>query len=818
MNLHFTVMGMTCSACSARVEKIVKSLNGVSDVTVNLLKNSMVVDFNDKIINASDICNILTKAGYPSYSEIIDAIYDRFDEYEQIKMKLFKSLIFTIPLFYISMGSMMNWPLLSFFSLYENILILALTEFILVIPVIFINFNYFKMGLNSLIKGSPNMDSLVALGSGASFLYGLYIVFEMAYSIGHGYHIHHLQHELYFEGSGMILTLITLGKTLESRAKRKTTDSINKLLDLSPKFATLFVNGKEKLVPSSEINVDDILIVKAGESIPADGIIIEGYGIIDESAITGEPIPVEKSINSTIVGGTINKSGYFKMKAEKIGKDTVLSNIIKLVDEATSSKAPIADLANKVSGIFVPIVISVSILTFIVWLIMYKNFGKSLNFAISILVISCPCALGLATPTAIMVGTGKGAKNGILIKSAQSLELLHKINTIIFDKTGTLTEGRPKITDIKNFVIPKTDVIKILASIENLSEHPISKAISEYYNGDLLVIEDFEQIPGRGLKGNIENKICMVGNRNFLIENLIDVKPYRYIEEKISSSGDTPIYISYDDQCIGIARISDPLKKDSKKTVDELKKLGIKTIMLTGDNKSTAENIQKRLGIDKVKSELMPSDKDDIIQKYKLNGIVAMVGDGINDAPALARADVGIAIGAGTDIALDSADIILMNSNPLDILKAVKLSKKTITNIKQNLFWAFIYNIIGIPLAAGVLYPSFQLRLSPMFAAFAMSFSSIFVVSNALRLNFIKLNDEKEIFMKKIIYIEGMMCNHCASHIQKALQNLPNVIKVDVSLENNCATIESSSDLDEITLKDTIINAGYEYKGYKNES
>lgn len=825
MKTTFNVNNMTCAACSSRVEKTANALEGVILAEVNLLKNSMSVEFDDSKITISDIEKAITDIGYPT-KHINNKKSEKIEKVENnnfliMKKRLIYSLIFAIPLFYISMGSMMNWPFVAFLNAHNYTLMSSLIQFLLLIPIIFINFSYFKNGFKAIIKKSPNMDSLVSLGAGASLVYGIYILLKMSYIISQGNHdIHHLSHELYFEGAGTILTLITLGKTLEAYAKGKTTDAINKLLNLAPPTSIVIRDGKEITIPTEDIIINDIVVIKSGSSIPVDGKILTGYGIIDESAITGEPIPIHKTTDDKVIAATVNTSGYFQIKAERVGDETTLAQIIKLVDEATGSKAPIARLADKISGIFVPLVILIAIFSALTWQIFNGDFEFSLSMAISVLVISCPCALGLATPTAIMVATGKGATNQILIKSAKSLETAHKIDTVVLDKTGTITYGKPTASNIYIDNIDKNYLIKLAASLENLSEHPISKAIVKLYESDkFFEVREFSQIAGEGVFGIVDNNKCFIGNKKLMYNNSIDVTQFETFEQSISQNAETPIFVSINNKCVGIIAISDKIKPESPNAISDLQKMGIDVIMLTGDNEKTANVIKNKLNINTVIANVLPNEKENEIKKLQQdNKIVAMVGDGINDAPALARADVGIAIGAGTDIAIETADIILMKNDLTDIVSTINLSKATIKNIKQNLFWAFFYNVIGIPIAAGVFYNLFNLKLNPMIAAMAMSLSSVFVVSNALRLKFIKFKKynikNKEKNMKVKIIISGMMCQHCVSHATKALENISNINSVSINLDEGCAYVEYENSIDENIIKTAISDAGYEVKDF----
>ena len=744
----YDVTGMTCSSCVRHVEKAVEKQPGVKKVTVNLLKNSMVVDYDENKLNQSEIEHAVSDAGYGARlrSKNADLTKDTEEnsaqkEYESYKRRLIWSVIFTVPLIYLSMGHMLGWPLPFFFLGTTNAITFAFTQFLLLLPVVYLNRSYFINGFRSLFKGTPNMDSLVALGASAALVYGIFTIYKIGIGLGFldfksvSAHVMNL----YFESAGTILTLITLGKTLEAKAKGKTTDAISKLLNLAPKTARVLRDNQEKNVPVEEVKKDDVVIVKAGESIPVDGVIISGSASIDESALTGESLPVDKKEGDKAIGATINRNGYFKMRVTKTGDETVLAQIVKLVDEATSSKAPIANLADRVSGVFVPIVIGIAFIAAIIWLLLGSTFEFALSIGISVLVISCPCALGLATPTAIMVGTGQGAINGILFKSAKALETTHELQTIVFDKTGTITEGKPVVTDIFPLQNTENDLLQIAASLESLSEHPLAQAITtsaKEKNLSFLEVEKFTQVAGQGISGIIDGKKILAGNLKMMNENQIETTSANFLDNS-KNGGKTTLYFAQDNRLIGIIRVADVIKDTSKEAIEELNQMGLQTIMLTGDNETTARAIAKKAGIRNVIAEVLPADKEHEIQKLQNQGQkVAMVGDGINDAPALARADVGIAIGAGTDIAIDSADVVLMKSQLTEVSTAIRLSKATIKNIKENLFWAFIYNIIGIPIAAGIFYPAFGFKLSPMIGALAMSFSSVFVVTNALRLRF----------------------------------------------------------------------------------
>lgn len=860
MQEKYNVTGMTCAACQARVQKSVSNLTGVQECNVNLLKNSMVVTYDDKNVNSGQIIAAVEKAGYGASlqqvkgklaAQAVSPVETAKKEYEAMRRRVIWSFVFTIPLFYISMGHMLGWPLPGVFLGTENSMVYALTLFLLVLPVAIINNKYYRMGFKTLFHGSPNMDSLIALGSGASLAYGIYALYKIAWGFGHGNLalVDQFTHDLYFEGAGTILTLITLGKFFEARAKGRTSDAINKLMNLAPKKATVVRDGVESVIPAEEVEKGDILVVKAGESVPVDGVLLEGTGSVDESAITGESIPVDKQIGDKVIGATINQSGYFKMRADKVGDETALSQIIRLVDEATSSKAPIAKLADKVAGIFVPIVIGIALLAMVVWLICGATFEFAMTIAVSVLVVSCPCALGLATPTAIMVGTGRGASNGILIKSAEALETAHSVNVVVMDKTGTITQGKPVVTDLKcHSGVTEDQLLQIAASLEKLSEHPLSRAIvaeAEKRGTQLLPVEQFEQIPGQGIKGSINELACLAGNQKLLNTEGIHDEALEQLQDQMADQGKTPLFFAAAGKLIGMVAVADVVKPTSKQAIADLQTMGIEVVMLTGDHKKTAEAIRKQVGVDRVVAEVLPQDKEREVHTLQASGKkVAMVGDGINDAPALAHADVGIAIGAGTDVAMESADIVLMRNDLLDVAGAIELSKATIRNIKENLFWAFFYNIIGIPIAAGCWYTAFNLKMNPMVAALAMSFSSVFVVSNALRLRFFKPKHGSAVSdntaettasvttespvqkisvkqttikqsnggttMKKELMIEGMMCQNCVKHVTHALEGIPGTSHVQVSLEDKKATVEVPESVTDETLKAAVTEAGYE--------
>lgn len=743
----YDITGMTCSACSARIEKMVAKMDGAKEVSVNLLKNNMTIKYDESLLKPEQIINKIVNLGYgaAAHNKPKEAGAGRSQDLATIEMlamkkRLITSIVFAVPLLYIAMAEMLHLPLPGILMGMENSMIYAFTQFLLVLPIIIVGRKYFIVGFKNIYRRSPNMDSLIALGSGAAFAYGVYAIYRIAYELGHENmeQAHHFSMYLYFESAGIILTLITLGKFFEARAKSRTSDAINKLMNLTPKTALVIRDGVEITIPVEDVVLGDIIVVKAGDSIPVDGIVREGFSAVDESAITGESIPVEKEEGSKVTGGTINKTGYIKMEATAVGQNTTLAKIIQLVDEATASKAPIAKLADKISGIFVPIVIVIALVSAIIWLLLGHNFEFALSVAISILVISCPCALGLATPTAIMVGTGRGASKGILIKSAQSLEITHAIDTVVLDKTGTVTEGKPIVTDIITNECTEDFLLGIAASLEIKSGHPLADSIdskAKEQNLKLFEVSEYENIPGQGIKGIINSETCFAGNKKLMNAFGIDIKEFLQKEEELAADGKTPLYFAKGNALLGLIAVADPVKPTSREAIEKLTSMGIDVIMLTGDNAITAEAIRKKVSLKTVISEVLPEDKELEIRRLQEKGHkVAMVGDGINDAPALARSDVGIAIGAGTDIAIESADIVLMKSDLMDVPSTISLSKAVMKNIKQNLFWAFIYNIIGIPIAAGVLYLAFGVLLNPMIAAAAMSFSSVSVVTNALRL------------------------------------------------------------------------------------
>ena len=871
----YDITGMSCAACSARIEKGISGMEGMQQCSVNLLKNSMTVSYDEAKLDSGEIVHQVEDIGYGASLHQTQgskttgrgkngATDAAAAAAKQMKQRLIVSLVFTIPLFYISMGHMAGWPLPPWLLGARNHMIFAFTQFLLVLPVLIAGGHYFKNGLKNLWHRSPNMDSLIALGSGAAFVYGIYAIYKIAwgFSIEDMDMVETFGMNLYFESSAMILTLITLGKFMEARAKSKTSEAITKLMDLAPKTAKVLRNGQEEEISVDDVQNGDILVVRDGDTVPVDGKITEGFASVDESAITGESLPVDKQTGDPVTGGTINRTGYFQMEATAVGEHTTLSKIIQLVDDATSSKAPIAKLADRVSSVFVPVVITIALLAAILWLLAGQSFEFALSVAISVLVISCPCALGLATPTAIMVGTGRGAAKGILIKSAEALEITHSIDTVVLDKTGTVTQGKPVVTDVIALEADGktagentqayTELLQLAFSLEKMSSHPLAEAIvkkAEACSAAFQEVSDYEMIPGQGIAGTIDKVRCLAGNRKLMETNRIDISVAAGLQEKLADEGKTPLYFAQGGKFLGVIAAADVVKPTSREAIARLQEMGMDVIMLTGDNARTAEAIKKQVGIKTVIADVLPEDKEEKVRQLQEQGHkVAMVGDGINDAPALARADVGIAIGAGTDVAIESADIVLMKSDLMDAASAVSLSRAVIRNIKQNLFWAFFYNAIGIPVAAGVLYPVFHILLNPMIGAAAMSFSSVSVVSNALRLRFftpkwkqesgtadlqttgnggmmeqstaaaeiadrIAQNDESkgETTMKKTIKIEGMMCQHCVKAATKALEGVAGVTAVTVSLEDKQAVVEGSATDEALTA--AIVDAGYEVKG-----
>lgn len=858
----YTVTGMTCAACQANVTRCVQKLEGVEDVDVSLLANQMTVSYDETKVDPEKITSAVEKIGYGAFpqeqpqagsgskqnfrSQWQERTGRAEEERKHMKNRLIASVILLVPLMYVAMGHMMGLPVPGFLVGTENAMVSALVQLLLTIPVLFINRHFYQNGLKSLIHLAPNMDSLVAIGSGASLVYGLFAMFRMAYGFGHGDMalVEEYAHALYFESAAMILTLVTVGKYLEARSKSKTSDALGKLVDLAPKTAVVLREGEEYTIPAEQVVAGDTVVIRPGESIPVDGIVLEGQGYVDQSAITGESIPVEKGPGDTVISATINKNGAFRFRASRVGEDTTLSQIIRLVDEAGSSKAPIARLADKVSGIFVPVVIAIAIVTAIVWMIAGQGFEFALSNAISVLVISCPCALGLATPVAIMVGTGKAAEMGILIKSAESLENLHNVDTIVLDKTGTITSGRPAVTDILVLEpgLTEKDFLTQAAAAEAGSEHPLAQAVVERAKGDGLSLpqaRDFEAVAGRGIRATVAGHRYLAGNAAFLQESGLPgwEAAAKQPMERLAREGKTPLLFVRDGKLAGIIAVADTIRETSRAAIQRFAKMGLHVVMLTGDNKVTAEAIRRELDIEEAISDVLPTEKEAHIRSLQEKGRkVAMVGDGINDAPALMRADIGIAIGAGTDIAIESADVVLMKDSLEDVAEAIDLSRAVVRNIHMNLFWAFFYNVLGIPLAAGVLYPAFQLRLSPMIGSAAMSLSSVCVVTNALRLRFfhkkkgsaalpeaeavpapetMKTAGEEPVQqkgmddMKKVLTVDGMMCAHCQMHVQKALAGVDGVESAQVDLENKLAHVTLSKDVPDQMLMDAVTEAGY---------
>lgn len=825
---QFNVTGMSCAACSARVEKAVSKLDGVSSCSVSLLTNSMGVEGTAK---ADDIIKAVEDAGYGASlkndreksAKSVDSDALKDTETPKIKKRLIASIIFLAVLMYISMGHMMwNFPLPSFLA--ENHIAMGLVQLLLTGIIMVINQHFFISGFKGIIHRSPNMDTLVALGSGAAFIYSTYALFAMtnAQLNGDMQAVMGYMHEFYFESAAMILTLITVGKMLEAHSKGKTTDALKGLMNLAPKTAVIVQDGIETEVSIDSVQKDDIFVVRPGESIPVDGIILEGSSAVNESALTGESIPTDKDVGDKVSAATINQSGFIKCKATRVGEDTTLSQIIKMVSDAAATKAPIAKIADKVSGIFVPVVIIIAIITAVIWLLIGDPFGSALQRAISVLVISCPCALGLATPVAIMVGNGVGARNGILFKTAVSLETSGNINIVALDKTGTITSGEPKVTDIvTSDGISEAELLQTAVTLECKSEHPLAKAIigkAEEMQITRQEISNFQILAGNGLSGTLENTLVAGGNLNFISSRAEIVSEIKAKAEQLAENGKTPLFFSKGNKLLGIIAVADVIKEDSPRAIKELRDMGIKVVMLTGDNVKTADAIGKQAGVDEVIAGVLPDGKEKVIQKLKMQGKVAMVGDGINDAPALTSADVGIAIGAGTDIAIDAADIVLMKSRLSDVPAAIRLGRSTLRNIHENLFWAFIYNIIGIPLAAGLFIPIFGWGLNPMFGAAAMSLSSFCVVTNALRLNFVKIHSakrDKKIKLKekkkmtKTMKIEGMMCPHCEARVKQVLEELPEVESVVASHEKGTAELILNKEISDEILKKTVEEQGY---------
>lgn len=841
MDQKYNVTGMTCSACSANVEKSVRKLEGVQSVNVNLLSNSMRVAYDPETVDDNAIIHAVEHAGYGAavFTQQAQPAAQRkaqnpmAEELKSMKFRLIVSFSFLIPLLYVAMGHMFQWPLPPFLHGMENAMTFAFLQFLLTLPIVVVNRKYYLVGFKTLLHRAPNMDSLIAIGSGAALLYGVFAIFKIGYGMGHMdmAMVEKYAMDLYFESGATILTLITLGKFLETRSKGKTSEAIAKLMDLAPKTATVLRDGKETEIPVDQVAVGDVVVVRPGQSIPVDGVILSGGSSVDQSALTGESIPVEKQPGDSVIAATINKTGSFQFRAQKVGNDTTLAQIIALVEDASASKAPIAKLADRISGVFVPVVIGIALLAAAVWLILGSSFEFALSIAIAVLVISCPCALGLATPVAIMVGTGKGASNGILIKSAEALETAHTVKTVVLDKTGTITEGKPRVTDILPAPgMAQNELLALAAALEKPSEHPLAGAIVEKAKQDGIAAreaEQFDSIPGRGVTAQVGGNTYFAGNLALMKEKNIDCTAFSGEGDRLAEEGKTPLYFADETKLLGVIAAADVVKPTSRAAIEQFKKMGIDVVMLTGDNRRTAEAIRRQLSIDRVVAEVLPQDKESEVRRIQESGRrVAMVGDGINDAPALARADVGIAIGAGTDIAIESADIVLMKSDLLDAVTAIQLSRATIRNIKQNLFWAFFYNAAGIPLAAGVFFHLLGWQLSPMFAAAAMSLSSVCVVTNALRLRFFRPkqieqsvpqiptsqnepNEGEDDSMKKVIAINGMSCAHCQARVEKALNAIDGV-QAKVDLGKKIATVTLSAPVEDEALKNAVTEAGYE--------
>ncbi|MEF2843957.1 MAG: heavy metal translocating P-type ATPase [Catenibacterium sp.] len=812
---QYNITGMSCAACANRIEKTVAHINGVDSCSVSLLTNSMGVEGT---ASSESIIQAIENIGYGASEKGVEKVKDDSlvdHETPKLKKRLITSLVFLILLMYLSMGHMMwKWPVPLFL---ENHVSLAVTEMLLTIIILVINKAFFVNGYKSLFQLSPNMDALVALGSSAAFGYSLVVLYLMidAMSQGQMMKVMSLGHDLYFESAAMIPTLITVGKMLEAMSKGRTTDALKSLMNLAPQTAVIIKDNKEVTVSIDEVNKGDLFVVRPGENIPVDGVIVEGSTAIDESALTGESIPVDKTVNDTVSGATLNQSGFIKVRATRVGEDTTLSQIIQMVSDAASTKAPIAKKADQVSGIFVPVIIGIALVTFIVWMILGKSIGFSIARAISVLVISCPCALGLATPVAIMVGNGMGAKHGILFKTSESLEVAGSVDIIALDKTGTITKGTPVVTDVVPYKIEKEVLLNYASSLEKKSEHPLGKAVTDYYQGSEDV-EDFEILPGHGLRGLIHGKEVLGGSIK-MMEKHIPEEMMKQASDK-AMEGKTPLFFSYDDTYLGMICVADTMKEDSPQAIKEMQNMGIQVVMLTGDNKKTADAIGSKAGVDEVIAGVLPDGKESVIKDLQKHGKVAMVGDGINDAPALTRADIGIAIGAGTDIAIDAADVVLMNSKLTDVTAAIRLSRATLRNIHENLFWAFFYNAICIPVAAGVFIHLTGWQMSPMLGAAAMSLSSFFVCMNALRLNTFSMHDaSKDIkrkkkekkTMEKTLEITGMMCGHCEMAVKKALEAVDGVESADVSHEKGTAVVTLSKEVSNDVLKKTVEDKDY---------
>lgn len=847
MKQRFRVGGMSCAACSAHVEKSVSAVPGVSMVQVNLLAGSMTVEYDEAVCDAGKIIAAVVSGGYTAAvddgkQQSAPAQSAQADEaLGEMKKRIIVSAVFMIVLMYFSMGEMIGLPLPSYAAGMDGMFALALTELVLTIPIVLINRKYYINGFKTLLHRAPTMDALIAVGSGAALVYGIYALVRIG-TAPTPEAAHSFMHDLYFESAGMILTLVTLGKFFEARAKRKTGEAIAALMDLRPQTAEVIRGSRAIQLPIEQVQTGDLVVVRGGQSVPVDGVITEGSAFLDESAITGESMPVERHVGGTVIGATVSKSGYFVMRASRVGDDTTLSQIIRLVEEAGASKAPIAKLADKVAGVFVPVVMCIALVTAVIWLLAGETPSFALTRAISVLVISCPCALGLATPVAIMVGTGVGAKNGVLFQSAEALENLHNVTSAIMDKTGTVTEGRPVVTDVQTWGVETEELLSLALSLEKRSDHPLADAIVRYAlekGAKERRVTDFEMVEGQGIRAAVDGVPCMAGNQRMLLANGLALsRSMQELGEKLADAGKTPLFFAANRQVVGTFAVADVLKPTSRAAVRALESMGIEVTLLTGDNKKTAQTIASELGIREVIAEVLPQDKERIVREKQAAGRrVAMIGDGINDAPALARADVGIAIGAGTDVAISSADVVLMKSDLMDAVDAIRLSRQTIRNIRQNLFWAFFYNCIGIPIAAGALWVPFGIKLSPMIGAAAMSLSSVCVVSNALRLRFFKAGErvkqagdpivlphseqpnpsetaknKEENVMEKTIRVEGMMCMHCVAHVKKALEELPGVT-AEVDLDGGRAVVRAEQLPDDAALTSAVTEAGYKVAG-----
>ena len=848
MKETFDIEGMTCAACSARVQKAASGVDGVACANVNLLKNSMELDYDGAPETAAAVVEAIEKSGYGARrraprtsgtratepAERPGAVAER--AITEKRSQLVVSAIFSVPLFYVAMGPMFGWPQPPALAGEQGMMAAALTQLLLCAPILVANRHYFVMGFRTLAHRAPNMDSLIALGSAASAVWSVAQLYRMALGYGSGdlSAVHAAAHNLYFDSAGMILTLITLGKYFEARAKGRTTDAITALMDLAPKTATVLRDGSEVVVPVEDVAVGERVVVRAGEAVPVDGVVVEGSAAVDESAITGESVPAEKGVGARVTGATVSTSGWFVMEARAVGDDTTLAGIIRLVDEATSSKAPIERMADRIAGVFVPVVIAIAAVTLVAWTVIAGDFATALTHAISILVISCPCALGLATPTAIMVGTGRGAANGILIKSAEALETACRVDAVVLDKTGTVTAGSPVVTDVRLASgVGERDLARVAGALERKSEHPLAAAVCAYvderYPGaDASArVADFTQVPGGGLSATVDGVPALAGNARLMAARGVRLEELAGSAEALAAEGKTALFFSLDGRALGMVAVADPVKPTSAAAVSRLRAMGVRTVLLTGDQEATAAAVARKVGVDEVIAGVLPAQKEEKVRELQRSGhVVAMVGDGINDAPALARADVGVAIGAGTDVAIGSADVVLMHSDPADVATAMELSRATMRNIRQNLFWALFYNAICIPVAAGALSP-WGVTLNPMIGAAAMGFSSVFVVANALRLRTWKPakpqsapapadvhieSARKDTAMTRTLNVTGMMCQHCVAHVTKALEGVAGVSSVSVSLEDGTATVEAAEDVTNEALVAAVVDAGYEAK------